>query len=195
MTGDLAEVSSLSRRAQARIPSITGGRWLCPRSYTRTPIGSPYGSRSQKGEVRAYHVPNMYPDGLGPVSTPVTGLSAAEPYRGPCSESRTFWLKPSALRAQHLRLLRVTTLLTTVYVCWPYHLPDHLATGAGGHKPASRPACILTEDGLVPRASHRRITPAACLGRVRGQNPRSSPRANLLSLSLDSHIRDIVSHL
>ena len=64
----------------------------------------PCGLLSPKGDVRAYHVPHVYPDGLGPASTPVTALSAAEPRRRLCSGSHTFWFKPSALWAQHLRL-------------------------------------------------------------------------------------------
>src|ERR1019366_5049218 len=84
---------------------------------------------------------------------------------------------PSLLPAEHstLSLFPLTTLLTTVYLRWPYHLPDRLTTGAGGHGPTSWSACTLTGGDLVPKASHRRITPAACLGRVRGQNPRSIP--------------------
>ena len=47
------------------------GPLLPPPSFTRSPIGSPHGSLSQKGELRAYHVPLVYPRGLGPSSTPV----------------------------------------------------------------------------------------------------------------------------
>ena len=35
------------------------------------------------------------------------------------------------LEAQHLRLVRVTTLLTTVHVCWPYHPLDRSTAGSG----------------------------------------------------------------
>ena len=137
----------------------------------------------------------MYPDGLGP------NLYAGDHIVCDRTSRRvllrvTYLLVQSLLPCGHstIGLFEITTLLTTVYLRWPCHLPDRPTTGAGSHKPTSRLACAFMEGDLVPRASHRRIAPAACLGRVRGQNPRSSPRANLLSLSLDSYIRDIVSH-
>jgi hypothetical protein len=42
------------------IHPITGWPLLPPASHTRTPIGSPYGSLSLAGEIRAYHVPHEY---------------------------------------------------------------------------------------------------------------------------------------
>jgi hypothetical protein len=58
------------------IHSITEWPSLSPPSFTRSPIGSPYGSLSRAdqglpGELRAYHVPLVYLRGLGPSSTPV----------------------------------------------------------------------------------------------------------------------------
>jgi hypothetical protein len=52
------------------IRPITGRLSLPPPSFTRSPIGSPCGSLSPKGGLRAYHVPLVYPSGLGPSSTP-----------------------------------------------------------------------------------------------------------------------------
>jgi hypothetical protein len=58
------------------IRPITRRPSLAPPSFTRSPIGSPYGSLSRAdqglpGELRAYHVPLVYPRGLGSSSTPV----------------------------------------------------------------------------------------------------------------------------
>ncbi len=51
---------------------ITIRHLLSPRSFTRPPVGIPYGLLSVGGgEGRAYHVPQIRPDGLGLVSTPV----------------------------------------------------------------------------------------------------------------------------
>jgi hypothetical protein len=53
------------------IRSITDRPSLAPSSCTRSPIGSPCGSLSPKGGLRAYHVASLKPRGLGPASTPV----------------------------------------------------------------------------------------------------------------------------
>jgi hypothetical protein len=47
-------------RNSTRIRTITARHSLFPRSSTRTPISSPYGSPSQREEIRAYHVPHKY---------------------------------------------------------------------------------------------------------------------------------------
>ena len=43
---------------------------LAPSSFTRSPIGLPCGALSLVGALRAYHVPSLYPHGLGLASTP-----------------------------------------------------------------------------------------------------------------------------
>src|SRR6516162_1437549 len=53
------------------IRPATGRRSLPPSSSTRSPLGSPYGSLSPKGGLRAYRVAPPKPRGLGPASTPV----------------------------------------------------------------------------------------------------------------------------
>ena len=53
------------------IRPATGRPSLPPSSSTRSPIGSPYGSLSPRGGLRAYHVAPLKPRGLGPASTPV----------------------------------------------------------------------------------------------------------------------------
>lgn len=49
----------------------TGWLSLSPSSLTRSPIGLPYDSLPLMGELRAYHVPFVYPRGLGLASPPV----------------------------------------------------------------------------------------------------------------------------
>ena len=59
-------------RRRTAILIITIRHWLAPRSFTRPPVGIPCGLLSARGgEGRAYHVPQIRPDGLGLVSTPV----------------------------------------------------------------------------------------------------------------------------
>src|SRR5262249_4234464 len=59
-------------RRKTAILIVTIKRLLSPRSFTRPPVGIPYGLLSAGGgEGRAYHVPQIRPDGLGLVSTPV----------------------------------------------------------------------------------------------------------------------------
>jgi hypothetical protein len=53
------------------IRPATGRPSLPPSSSTRSPIGSPYGSLSPRGGLRAYHVAPPKPHGLGPASTAV----------------------------------------------------------------------------------------------------------------------------
>ena len=129
----------------------------------------------KKGGIRAYHVPHTYLNGLGSVCTPVTFVSAIGPKRGPCSWSRTFWSKPSALAAQHPRLVRRFGASTD-----SSHLLAIPSTRPPSHRcwrlqPPLTVRLLTLEGDLVPEASHRRITPAACSGRVKGQNPRSNP--------------------
>ena len=52
------------------ICSITEQPLLCPSSFTRSSMGFPCGSLSPLGELRAYHVPSLYPHGVGLASTP-----------------------------------------------------------------------------------------------------------------------------
>ena len=59
-------------RRKTAILFVTIRRLLSPRSFTRPLVGIPYGLLSAGGgEGRAYHVPQIRPDGLGLVSTPV----------------------------------------------------------------------------------------------------------------------------
>ncbi len=53
------------------IHPVTGRLSLAPSSFTRSPSDSPCGSLSLAGRLRAYHVPQMQPSGLGRASKPV----------------------------------------------------------------------------------------------------------------------------
>jgi hypothetical protein len=58
---------------------VTIRRWLSPRSFTRPPIGIPYGLLSAiSGEGRAYHVSYQLQDRLGLASTPVAMMSTMQ---------------------------------------------------------------------------------------------------------------------
>ena len=58
---------------------ITKQPSLAPSSFTRSAIGLPCGSLSRVGALRAYHVPSVYPRGLGLISTP--GVRHLRPVR------------------------------------------------------------------------------------------------------------------
>src|SRR5262249_1562033 len=66
-----AKSAGLRRRATTPIRSITDRPSLPPSSFTRSPVGAPCGLLSRVGGLRAYHVPPMYPGGLGRISPPV----------------------------------------------------------------------------------------------------------------------------
>jgi hypothetical protein len=119
VTRDLAEVSPLSRRAPARIHPITGWHWLAPRSHTRTPMGLPCGALSPMGGVRAYHVPRMLLDGLGPAFSPATMSSAAVVTS---LVLRVAYLLVQA--CQRLWLVLGDDEYSAVHMCWPYHQPN-----------------------------------------------------------------------
>src|SRR5262245_3900526 len=79
------------------IRPITGRRSLSPRSSTRSLIGSPRGSLSLAGGLRAYHVaPRKRLRGLGPASTPVARhLRRAS---SECPVLATYLFGPSLIR-------------------------------------------------------------------------------------------------
>jgi hypothetical protein len=82
------------------IRPITGWPSLPPSSSTRSPIGSPYGSLSLAGGLRAYHVASLKPRGLGPASTPV-----ARPLRRVSSEHPDLATYLLVQACQHLWLV------------------------------------------------------------------------------------------
>jgi hypothetical protein len=87
------------------IRPITGRPSLAPRSFTRSPIGGPYGPPTPRGGLRAYHVASPKPRGLGPASTPV----ARHPRRV-SSEHPDLATHLLVGACQHLWLVLVTAL-------------------------------------------------------------------------------------
>jgi hypothetical protein len=93
------EVCPLSRGRILRVRAlpihpITGWPSLFPSSSTRSSSGSPYGSLTLAGELRAYHVPHTRQNGLGSASS--AGGFGVYDRRGfsPCTNHGAFWLKP-----------------------------------------------------------------------------------------------------
>jgi hypothetical protein len=72
---------------------------LAPSSFTRRPIGVPYGTLSpgELGRRRAYHVPKQCPRGLGPAFPPVALGSAAGENGAPAPSHVPFWFKPDSI--------------------------------------------------------------------------------------------------
>lgn len=163
------DVGSLSCRAKflTRIRSITDRLLLFPSSLARTPIGSLCSSLSRNwfaGGIRGCHVPHKYPDRLGAAFTPRTlhlrqgtldSLCLA-PYRL-VQAYQHLWLVARLRCLQRFTCVHHTiqSLLLTALVLAELRSPHgHLfrkSTSAGY---------------FVPRASHPKITPHACPGRI-----------------------------
>ena len=80
---------------------ITGRPSLAPSSCTRTVINVPYELPTLWGTVRAYQVPLMQPDGLGPLCPPVTLSAHGTRMYSPCTRHSACL----ARACQHLWLL------------------------------------------------------------------------------------------
>ena len=101
------------------------GPSLPPPSHTRSPIGSPLGSLSQKGELRAYHVPCKYhtawvrfrlsaggtPSAIGELGAPIPDpLPFGPSLVSPCGASQHLWLVLSDDVYQRFTYVNHTTL-------------------------------------------------------------------------------------
>lgn len=144
------------------------------------------------GGVRAYHVPHMLLDGLGPAYSPATVWSAAVV---------TSLLLPVAhllVQAyQRLGLALVDDEFSAIHMCWPYHqpnppttltlavptLPHGLVATVPGEGTLSRG--LQTAELLPPHA------PVGSGGRTPGQ---ISTRTLLCAVLSDRSTRDLVSH-
>src|SRR5271166_5218176 len=196
VTGDLAEVGSLSRRVTIPYPvPLQGRRLLAPRSHTRMSMGSPHGSLSPGGRhtglPRSAYIPRW--------GRPC--LYAGD--RSVCDRTDTralFLVTYLLVQAFGLNgpstfgLSNVTALPPAVHFRWPYHLPGHPATGAGSYSLPSRLGCSLRR-ATLSRGLHTAglLQPHASIG-SRGRTPGQfliSPPTQLMSL--DSYICDIVS--
>jgi hypothetical protein len=146
------------------IRPITGRPSLAPSSFTRTAIGSPCGSLSLTGTVRAYRVPRVYPSGVGPPYPPAA-ICPRQGMREPLCRPRTFWSKPVST----FGFMHVTTVHSGVHIRWPIPLDSspgpHWCSQARPCVTARAP--IVPDDGcIVPRASNGSVTTTARLGRV-----------------------------
>ena len=144
------------------------------------------------GGVRAYHVPHMLLDGLGPAYSPATVWSAAVV---------TSLLLPVAhllvQACQRLGLALVDDEFSAIHICWPYHqpnppttltlavptLPHGLVATVPGEGTLSRG--LQTAELLPPHA------PVGSGGRTPGQ---ISARALLCAVLSDRSKCDLVSN-
>jgi hypothetical protein len=151
-------------RGDVAIPirPIPGRPSLPPQSFTRSLIGSPCGSPTREGRLRAYHVASREPARVrprlyagGPSSAP-DELGASGPGHVP------FWSKPIST----FGLFAITTL-TAVHLGWPYHAPlVPNRRSAGSRDLGSRSGRYPKGYGyVVPRASHPPVARDARLGR------------------------------
>ena len=94
------------------IQTITVRPSRFPSSFTRTPMGIPYGLLSPRGRIRAYRVPVGRPDRLGSLSTPEALGAHDMGKHSPCARFGAFWLKP----VNAFGLFFITTL-ARVHIC------------------------------------------------------------------------------
>jgi hypothetical protein len=112
------EVSPLSRGVATPIRPVTGRPSLPPSSFTRRPVGSPYGGPTLAGGRRAYHVASQESSWVRPrldaggISSAPDEVAASGPGHLP------FWSKPISTFG-----LSLFTTLAAVHLGWPYHAP------------------------------------------------------------------------
>jgi hypothetical protein len=105
---------------------------------------------------------------------------------------------PSATSTQRLRCVTFDGVYDgSPGLAMPSTQPPTALALAVAALPHGAAAALAGEIGIVPEASHRGIAPAACSGRVKGQNPRSDARIALLCDSgcSDRNTCDFVSHV
>ena len=141
---------------------ITGRPSLPPSSFTRRPVGSPYGRPTLAGGRRAYHVASQESSWVRPRLDAGGTPSAPEDIATPGPGHVPFWSKPISTFGSSL-----FTALAAVHLGWPYHAP--LAPdrrGAGSRALGSRSERHPRGRGyVVPRASHPAVAGDARLGR------------------------------
>jgi hypothetical protein len=165
---DLAEVCPLSRRVMSPlgstlIRSITERRSLFPHSSTRTAMGSPYGSPSPKGTIRAYPVPLKQHEWVRPCLSAGGYHVRVTPVLQRVSQPHAFWPKPVST----FGLSYMTTFISSSHtLVIPLNLAPHphwysqMPSPPHGFDVARRPGYI------VPAASHRTVASPACAGRL-----------------------------
>jgi hypothetical protein len=149
------------------IRPATGRPSLAPPSFTRSPIGSPCGSLSLAGGLRAYHVPQVESSWGGRWCLFAGGASSAcEEFGAPQPGHVPFWSKPVSLFGLFWDdgVYRRFTLRSSCPRSW---LPTalRLAVAVSAHA-----FTTLTRGGggyVVPRASHEAVASNARRGRRR----------------------------
>jgi hypothetical protein len=144
------------------VRSITDRPSLAPSSSTRSPIGSPCGSLSLAGGLRAYHVSPMYQSGLGRVSTPVI-----HHLRGRSSEPHhltTYHFGPGLSASYWPVLCDDACDASPGLTLPPFLVPDHL--DAGSRHRASRSGDLerSSQNSCCPRRYGQGRPTAPCLG-------------------------------
>lgn len=155
------------------IRPITGRPSLPPRSHTRSHMGSPYGSPSSAGGLRAYRVPHSHPNGLGPACPPMATTSAAGQLFNPAPGPRTFGSSLLLREQQHLWLVLLNDGNgdSDALAIPSNPAPNRRGAGSRGLPHGSATAPLRGEGYLVLRASHHEIALAARLSRVVGAEP------------------------
>ena len=135
VTADQREVSPLAwPRLQRGIRPITGRRSLPPSSFTRRPVGSPYGGPTLTGGRRADHVASQESSWVRPRLDAGGTPSAPDEFAASGPGHLPFWSKPLSTFG-----LSLFTTLAAVHLGWPYHaplVPDR--RGAGSRDLGSR---------------------------------------------------------
>jgi hypothetical protein len=113
---------------------VTGRPSLPPSSFTRRPVGSPYGGPTLAGGRRAYHVASQESSWVRPRLDAGGTSSAPDEFAASGPGHLPFWSKPVSTFG-----LSLFTTLAAVHLGWPYHaplVPDR--RGAGSHDLRSR---------------------------------------------------------
>lgn len=133
----------------------------------------------RKGGIRTYHVPRIYPDGLGSACTPVTLHLRQDQPEGPVPGHIPFGssLLPYGHSTFGLSLHNDASDGSSHILAIPSTQPPSRLVLAATTSPHGS-AASFGRAILSRRASDRRITPTACSGRVKGQNPWSIPHVS-----------------
>jgi hypothetical protein len=113
---------------------VTGRPSLPPSSFTRRPVGSPYGGPTLAGGRRAYHVASQESSWVRPRLYAGGTSSAPDEFAASGPGHLPFWSKPISTFG-----LSLFTTLAAVHLGWPYHaplVPDR--RGAGSRDLGSR---------------------------------------------------------
>src|SRR3954470_3673690 len=116
------------------IRPVTGRPSLPPSSFTRRPVGSPYGRPTLAGGRRAYHVASQESSWVRPRRDAGGTASAPDESAASGPGHLPFWSEPISTFGSSL-----FTTLTAVHLGWPSHAP--LAPdrpGAGSRRFSSR---------------------------------------------------------